>query len=479
MNERLPAGGDRQHAGASRPDTTQRAEGGRAARAGTPRSSHAQWERPPGTDAVAIVLAQESGRLPELLPIRHERMLASPLAFFRGAAAVMAADLADTPTSGLRVQACGDAHLSNFGVFAAPDRRLVFDINDFDETLAAPWEWDVKRLVASLVIAGRERGADAATRRTSAAESVASYRRTMTELAGKRDIEVWYARQEIDPSLRELGGQLSDEAATRARRRLKGARSKNSLRALERLTVATGDGGAPQIRSDPPLIVPISELASGRDAQTIETELGVLLDDYRSSLRPDLRRLMRGYHAVDLARKVVGVGSVGLRAWVILLIGRDEHDPLFLQAKEAGASVLETFAGRGPYAHQGRRVVEGQRLMQAAGDILLGWVRVTGPDDVQRDFYVRQLWDAKMSVDLESMEPATLDLYGRLCGATLARAHARSGDRIAIAAYLGKSSTFDDAVARFAEAHADQNERDFADMARALANDTVPADASG
>ena len=455
----------------ARPDersVAARVERGRAARRATPRRSHAEWERPAGVDPVAITSAQEVGRLSELLPLRHERMLSSPLAFYRGAAAIMAADLAGSPDSGLTVQACGDAHLSNFGVFAAPDRRQVFDINDFDETHPGPWEWDLKRLTASLVIAGRDRGLSRSHRNAAAAAGVASYREEMAALAALRDIDVWYSRGDVDELLGKLRGQLSDEERARVHKRLDRASQKTSLRALGTLAVTDGDGSPPRLVSDPPLVVPIRELVSDERGETIAGELHELLAAYRGSLQPDLRHLMSAYEPVDMARKVVGVGSVGLRAWVILLMGRDDRDPLFLQAKEARSSVLEPYTGRGRYSNHGRRVVEGQRLMQAAGDILLGWVRVTGLDGEQRDFYVRQLWDGKGSVNLERMDHAGLELYARLCGGTLARAHARSGDRIAIAAYLGKSDTFDQALATFAETYADQNELDHAALKRAV-----------
>jgi uncharacterized protein (DUF2252 family) len=455
------------------PTVDERAARGRAARASAPRSAAGEWTRGPGgPDPLAILRAQERSRLQELLPIRHERMASSPFAFFRGAAAIMAADLAGTPHSGLHVQACGDAHVSNFGAFAAPDRRMVFDINDFDETSTGPWEWDVRRLVASLAVVGRQRGMDRALRERIARSAVATYREAMHALAGMRDLDVWYSRLEVEQIAERLAGRVSRRAAARGRRRLEKARGKDSLRAFDRLTVPADDGsGEARLISDPPLLVPIRELAPGLERETISATMQDLLRAYRESLRPDLRHLMSHYRFVDLARKVVGVGSVGTRAWVILLVGRDSGDPLFLQAKEAEASVLEPHCGAGPYEHHGRRVVEGQRLMQAAGDILLGWVGTTGLDGVQRDFYLRQLWDAKASADPEGMEPETLRLYGELCGGTLARAHARSGDRVAIAAYLGSGARFDRAMATFAEAYADQAERDHATFVAALARE--------
>jgi uncharacterized protein (DUF2252 family) len=459
------------------PSVDDRAAYGKAARSDTPRSAHATWERAPGTpDPVTILTEQARTRLPELVPIRHGRMAASPFAFFRGAAAIMAADLASTPATGLRVQACGDAHLANFGVFAAPDRRLVFDINDFDETLRAPWEWDVKRLAASLAVVGRERGLDARSRRGIVTSAVTAYRTTMRELAGKRDLDVWYARAEVEPLLDLIRNQAPAAAIARTEGRLQRARRKDSLRALRKLTVADADAdGDPRLAADPPLLVPVRDLAPELGGEALEDGMRELMRTYRASLRADLRHLMVGYRFVDLARKVVGVGSVGTRAWVILLLGRDRADPLFLQAKEAEASVLEPFAGRSPYRHHGRRVVEGQRLMQAAGDVLLGWVRTTGIDGRERDFYVRQLWDAKASADVEQMAPPALRIFGRLCGATLARAHARSGDRVAIAAYLGSGPRFDQSLAEFAELYADQNERDHRALADAVADGRVEA----
>jgi uncharacterized protein (DUF2252 family) len=440
---------------------------GRAARADAPRSSHASWEPATGRfDPVALIEEEDRTRVPELVPIRHGRMADSPFTFFRGAAAIMAADLAETPVSGITVQACGDAHLSNFGAFAAPDRRLVFDVNDFDETLPAPWEWDVKRLAASVDVAGRARGLDGRQRAACVASAVEGYRVTMRTLAEMGDTNAWYARVEVDDLLGMLRRRGSAKAVARAKRNIAKTRSKDSLRALGKLT--TTDGGRLRFISDPPLIVPIRELLPDADGDELMESMGELLSSYRASLPADVRRLLSGYRFVDLARKVVGVGSVGTRAWVILMLGRDEGDPLVLQAKEAEASVLEPFAGPGTTDNNGQRVVEGQRLMQAMGDIMLGWIRTTGIDGVQRDFYLRQLWDAKGSAIVEEMEPDILEMYARLCGATLAHGHARSGDRVAIAAYLGSSARFARAVTRFAAAYADQNERDFRAFTEAI-----------
>ncbi|HET7455077.1 MAG TPA: DUF2252 domain-containing protein [Solirubrobacterales bacterium] len=402
--------------------------------------------------------------MPELVPIRYERMLASPFAFFRGGAAIMAADLATTPTVGAEAQLCGDAHLANFGVFAAPDRRLVFDCNDFDETCRGPFEWDVKRLAASVAVAGRENGFVEAERRRATRSGVASYRKSMRRFAAMRNLDVWYSRLDVEPVLEVLRGQVDNRRYRRLERNLARARAKDSLRALRRLT--TEADGELRIAADPPLITPLEELA---DAEEAEARLRLVLDAYRESLTHDRRHLAGSYRYVHAARKVVGVGSVGTRAWIVLLLGKDSEDPLFLQAKEARASVLEPFAGAGPYRNHGRRVVEGQRLMQAAGDVFLGWVATRGLDDERRCFYVRQLWDGKGSAEVERMSPPDLAVYASLCGEALARAHARSGDRVAIASYLGKGDVFDKALARFAETYADQNERDFQRVRESLA----------
>lgn len=427
-----------------------------------PRSSHGEW-RLAGRDPASILRQQDESRVPELVPIRYGRMLASPFAFFRGGAAVMAADLAATPSAGLEVQLCGDAHLSNFGVFAAPDRRLVFDCNDFDETCRGPFEWDLKRLAASLAIAGRSRGFSRKERRRAVLSGSAGYRRAMRSYASMRNIDVWYARIEVESRLAELRPHLDEGGARKVERNLAKARSKDSLRALRKLTRERD--GELRIVSDPPLITPLEELSDAPDA---EAQLQAVLDAYLGSLGDDLQQLASSYRYVHAARKVVGVGSVGTRAWIVLLLGRDASDPLFLQAKEAQRSVLEPYVGASPYDHPGRRVVEGQRLMQAASDVFLGWVSAQGVDGKQRNFYVRQLWDGKGSADVERMSARELSIYASLCGEALARAHARSGDRVAIASYLGKGDGFDEAMARFAEGYADQNEGDFERMNAAV-----------
>jgi uncharacterized protein (DUF2252 family) len=454
----------------------ERAERGKQARAKTPRTLHAAWDPPAGRpDPVAILEEQAKSRVPELVPIRYGRMLTSPFAFYRGSAAVMASDLATTPTSGLRAQLCGDAHLSNFGAFAAPDRRLVFDLNDFDETLPGPWEWDVKRLAASFAIGGRERGFGAKQRRSIVSGAVASYRQAMREFASMRNIDVWYARIDLESALQELEQSAPRKDVKRAKRNLAKAQTKDSLKAFARLTREVD--GEPRIVSDPPLIVPIEELAGdGVSRAAIEAPIKGLIGAYRQTLSNDRRHLLDGYRYVDLARKVVGVGSVGTRAWIVLLVGRDDQDPLFLQVKEAEASVLEPFVGKSRYRNHGARVVQGQWLMQAASDILLGWLPAEGIDGKKRHFYVRQLWDWKRSAEVESFSPQAMGIYGEICGWTLARAHARSGDAIAIGSYLGSGDKFDQAIAEFSELYADQAERDYAALANAVKKGRVAAE---
>jgi uncharacterized protein (DUF2252 family) len=440
---------------------------GKAARRAVPRSAHAELEAP-SRDPLQILTAQDLTRVPELVPIRYGRMLVSPFTFFRGAAAVMAADLSRLPTPGLTAQLCGDAHLSNFGVFSAPDRRLVFDCNDFDETCPGPFEWDVKRLAASIVVAGRERGFGKAERRRATLATVGAYRKSMRGFAAMRNLDVWYSRLDVEPALEALRPQLDDRRFRRLERNLAKARAKDSLRALGKMTHERD--GELRIVSDPPLITPLEELTDAADA---EGQLQAVLAAYRETLSPDRRRLVDSYRYVHAARKVVGVGSVGTRAWIVLLLGRDSDDPLFLQAKEAQASVLEPYVKESVPADHGRRVVEGQRLMQAAGDAFLGWVTATGIDGEERCFYVRQLWDGKGSAEVERMSARDLGIYGALCGEALARAHARSGDRAAIASYIGKGDAFDKALARFGETYADQNERDFERLRAAAADGEI------
>jgi uncharacterized protein (DUF2252 family) len=434
----------------------------------------ARWE--PGPDRpnpVEILTDQDRTRVPDLVAIRHGRMLVSPFTFYRGAAGVMAADLGVTPRSELEVQLCGDAHLSNFGVFAAPDRRLIFDINDFDETCPGPFEWDVKRLAASFAVAGRDRGFKRKLRRDLVTTSARAYREEMRRLARERSMDVWYERIDLDV-LEQYRSQVTKKMARNFDKARAKAERKNSMRALAKLTRA--QDGELRIISDPPLITPIEELVPKRKLKKIQEGLVDLVDQYRGTLQPDIRNLADRYRFVHAAHKVVGVGSVGTRCWIVLMLGRDASDPLFLQVKEAGPSVLAPYAGGGSYRHQGRRVVEGQRLMQAASDVLLGWLtNDEGIDGGRRDFYVRQLWDGKGSAEIETMTPRGMELYARLCGAALARAHARSGDRVAIASYLGGSEKFDQAMAEFAEAYADQNDEDYRAFAAAVESGRLEA----
>jgi uncharacterized protein (DUF2252 family) len=435
---------------------------GKQARKIASRSSQAAWE--PGPDRVGpleVLAEQDKTRVPELVPVRYGRMLASAFTFYRGAAGIMAADLAASADSGLRVQLCGDAHLSNFGVFQAPDRRLVFDINDFDETLPGPFEWDVKRLAASIAIGARDREFKAAESKAAVLSAVSTYRTAMAQFATMGELEVWYARLDVDAAVAQWQQDVRKAARRRLEKNLDKARNKGSLRALAKLT-ETVDGQV-RIADRPPLLVPIDRLAEreGHDPAEIRGQIEGLLHTYRASLDDQAGVLAERYHYVDAAHKVVGVGSVGTRAWIALLFGRDEEDPLFLQMKEAGPSVLEPFAGASKFANHGHRVVAGQRLTQAASDVLLGWLKVEGIDGKQRDFYVRQLWDGKGSAEIETMDASTMATYAGLCGWSLARAHARTGDRRAIAAYLGGGDKFDNAIAEFSEAYADQNEADY------------------
>jgi uncharacterized protein (DUF2252 family) len=450
----------------------ERAARGKAARSQVPRSSQAAWEPSAARRTPEeVLLEQAADRVPELVPIRHGRMLASPFAFFRGAAALMAADLAATPDSGLVVQLCGDSHLSNFGGFAAPDRELVFDINDFDETARGPWEWDVKRLAASIAVAGRELGVAPAARREAVQAAVRSYREAMREFATMRNLELWYARLDVARILSHVGDRVTRQERSAFKRRVAGARTKDHLRAMSKLTRRVE--GTVRIVSRPPLIVPIEELYPDDGA---EEQVRALIRVYRRSLPVDRRHLLEGYRYTHMARRVGGVGSVGTRAWIVLLVGRDGDDPLFLQFKEATVSVLERYAGRKAVRNHGQRVVWGQRLMQVDGDIFLGWLRATWADRTPRDYYVRQLWDWKLGADVELMSPTRLTVYGTLCGWTLARAHARSGDRIAIAAYLGGGEAFDRAIADFAETYADQTERDHAALEHAAREGRIAAE---
>jgi uncharacterized protein (DUF2252 family) len=448
---------------------------GKAAREQAPREAHAAWapsvDRPP---PVELLEQQANGRIAELVPIRHGRMLASPFTFFRGAALIMSADLAATPRSGVHVQLCGDAHLANFGVFGSPERKLLFDINDFDETLPGPWEWDVKRLAASMEVAGRDLGFDAADRRASVLGCVEAYRKQMRESAGMSTLDAWYDHMDVDALMHWVAGEvaakrLGKKEGREAARDVARARRRDHLRQLEKRT--SDVGGAPRIVAEPPLIVPIEDIVG--PGEPIEELMRELLTAYRETLA-DHHHPIEEFEYVHAARKVVGIGSVGTEALIALLVGRDDRDVLFLQAKEAQPSVLERYVGASEHDNHGRRVVVGQRLMQSASDIFLGWVRIEGPEG-QRDYYIRQLHDWKGGAEIETFRAEGATLYGRLCGATLARAHARWGDRIAIAAYLGKGDVFDRAIADFASAYADQNERDYEAFADAVRSGRVAA----
>jgi uncharacterized protein (DUF2252 family) len=447
---------------------------GKAARAEVPRSSHAIFEPMPSrADPVALLERQATTRVPELVPIRYGRMLVSPFTFYRGAAMIMAHDLGPTPRSGLTVQCCGDAHLSNFGVFASPERRLVFDVNDFDETLPGPWEWDVKRLAVSMLIAARDNGYRAKDEERIVLDTVARYRTAMAEFAGMSDLDVWYSRLEIESMIQELAPQFKEKIVQRAEKELAKARTKDSMTAFSKLTRSVD--GEVRIVDQSPLIVPIEQLVPGEERDEMFDALHQLMRGYRQTLEFDRRVLLEQFRLTDFARKVVGVGSVGTRAWIALLLGRDD-DPLFLQMKEAEASVLEEILGPSEFSNHGQRVVTGQRLMQATSDIFLGWLHVdSGLDEKPRDFYARQLKDWKGSAEIEHMVPDGMATYGTLCGWTLARAHARSGDRIAIASYLGNGDRFDRAILEFSKAYAEQNERDYHALVHAVNSGRIAA----
>jgi uncharacterized protein (DUF2252 family) len=451
------------------------AERGRTARELVPRGAHGDWvpaiDRP---DPVDVLAAQAASRLPELVPIRYGRMLVSPFTFYRGAAAVMAADLAATPDSGIVVQACGDAHISNFGGFAAQDRRLVFGPNDFDETLPGPWEWDVKRMAASAEIAGRDVGLPADRRERIVTACVREYREGMRGYAQESHLDVWYDRINASELVDRFGGKLGKQGRIEFAKPFAKARSKTSLRAVRKLTEVTD--GELRFRRVPPLLVPLRDLVDPADARQDTEIVQAALEQYAASLDEDRRYLFGTYRFVDMARKVVGVGSVGTRAWILLLVGRGGMDPLVLQMKEAQASVLEPYLGASEFDNHGERVVRGQRLSQAAIDLFLGWQRSRGLDGNDRDFYIRQLWDWKASIDLSRMSESGLRAYTRACGWSLARAHARSGDRLAIAAYLGAGGKFDAAMARFSSAYADQTELDHQRLADAVALGDVAAE---
>lgn len=441
------------------PTTSQRLAAGKALRAKVPRRSHAGWEpRPDRPDPIDLLRHADKGKLAELLPIRYARMRASPFGFLRGAAALMASDLAATPATGLRVQACGDCHVGNFGGFGSPERRLVFDINDFDETLPAPWEWDVKRLAASIVLASRELGLNERRCADAARSAVQSYREHMRGYAGMRALEVWYSH--LDAEI------LIEEAQTRAAKKRwsrveKAAKHETAEHFFPRITEV--ENGRRRIVDRPPLVYHPPQISR------ISNHVREMFERYRRTLPEERRVILDRYHIVDVARKVVGVGSVGTRCDVALLMA-GKRDPLFLQFKEARASVLEAYAGKSRYDNQGERVVTGQRMLQSASDVFLGWTR----DDDGRDYYFRQLRDMRMKIDLSGMPRQDWLEYVELCGWALARAHARTGDPARIAGYLGKSGAFDQAVEKFAVAYADQTERDHSALVKAIRAGRLP-----
>ena len=453
---------------------SERAASGKARRDAAPLSSHADLDAAAGRDPVGLLLTQAESRLQDLVPLRHGRMLVSPFTYFRGAALPMAADLAATPSSGLQVQLCGDAHLSNFGAYGSPERRLVFSINDFDETLPGPFEWDVKRLASSVVIAARDNGCTTKEQRKAVRAAAESYRTAMREFADGGLLDGWYAHLDFDLYAREIRDELTTKRAKLLDDLLAKARTRDSVQAARKLTEVVD--GRRRIVSDPPLVVPAEELLPEAEAGTLERHLEAVFDRYAQSLSDDRRHLLRQFRLVHVARKVVGVGSVGTRAFVMLLEADGGDELLILQAKEAQHSVLAPYLGGSHYDNQGQRVVSGQRLMQAVSDIFLGWDRVDLGEGVERDIFVRQLRDWKLSLPIERMKPHGLAVYARACAWTLARAHARSGDRIAIAAYLGGSDRFDKAIVEFAEAYADLNEHDYALLAQAVEDGRTTAE---
>jgi len=452
----------------------ERAAHGRQARELVPRSRHGEWSPPADrTDPLDILALQATTRVPDLVPIRYGRMAASPFAFFRGAAAVMAADLAHEEHSHLDVQLCADAHLVNFGGFASPERDMIFDVNDFDETIPGPFEWDLKRLAASIEVAARGRGFDEPLRRKLVALSSRGYREAIREFGALRDLDVWYLRLDAASLVQRWGAEAGSEVLAGFAQRAEKAKSKDHLKAVAKLTERRD--GRLRFRADPPLLLPVEDLVEpGHETEAVETLLSAL-DGYRATLNGDRQHLLNRYEFTDLARKVVGVGSVGTRCWVALFIGRDEGDPLILQVKEAEHSVAEPFLQPSRYDNMGQRVVEGQRLVQSASDIFLGWDGLAGFDGVHRDFYFRQMWDWKFSPDVETMIPAAFEIYAQMCGWVLALGHARSGDAIAIGSYLGAGTRFDEAMSTFAASYADQNELDHQALKLAIATNKVHA----
>ena len=458
-------------------DPADRARTGWEARTRLPPEAHAEIGIAGRRSPVDVLGGQEAVRVPELVPIRHARMAESPFAFFRGAAAVMAADLSRTPVSGLEAQLCGDAHLANFGLFASPERTLLFDINDFDETIRGPWEWDLKRLTTSLVVAGRGNGFTQKQTHKLVVTAVRAYRDAMASFAAMGNLAVWYSRVDIEQARLLLGTELDPQLRKRVTKSMAKARSRDHMRALAKLTEVVD--GRRRIVADPPLVVPVSELAPDMRRDEVEGRAQDILGAYAATLGPDHRELLASYTFVDLARRVVGVGSVGTRCWIALMRGRDDDDPLFLQVKEAMPSALAPYVGPGTHTTEGERVVSGQRIMQAASDVFLGWHRSVGLDGSTRDFYVRQLHDWKGSADIETLTPKGLRLYATMCAWTLARAHARSGDRIALAAYVGDDDRLPQALADFSHAYADLNEQDHAAFTAAVTHGELAGTGGG
>ena len=456
-------------------ELTARVARGKAERRRIPLEDHALFAptefRP---DPLELLARQAASRVPELIPIRYGRMVSSAFAFYRGAALIMASDLATTPTTTLRAQLCGDAHLSNFGFFASAERRLVFDLNDFDETLPGPFEWDLKRMVTSFEIAGRCQSFSPKDVQGIVLSAVRTYRESMRDFATMTNQAVWYATLDAENLLEQLRATVPASRLRKVEATLAEARTKDSMQAFRKMTQLID--GVPHIVSNPPLIVPTSELFTPDVNAELMSRMGELMSSYRDSLVSDRQHLLDQFRFLEMARKVVGVGSVGTRAWILLFEGVDGNDPLFLQAKEAQSSVLEQFLGVSEFSNHGERVVAGQRLMQASSDIFLGWQKTNGIDGIDRDYYVRQLRDWKASADVEAFNPNGMSLYARVCAWTLARAHARSGDRIALAAYLGKKDTFDQAIAAFASAYADQNERDYSVLRAAVSSGKIVAE---
>ncbi|MGI6045573.1 MAG: DUF2252 domain-containing protein [Eggerthellaceae bacterium] len=460
----------------NQPDTSELKAKGKSLREDVPRSSHAELSVENRRDPIEILRTQERSRLQDLLPLRHTRMAASPFAFYRGGAAIMASDLSTTSATGLTVQACGDAHVSNFGLFESVERNLVFDINDFDETVPGPWEWDIKRLAASIEICGRDRGFSQDQCKEAVFATVNAYHDALRTFSKLGNLQVWYSYVDAEQMLETESEHITKKTRAEIQALYQKARAKNSMRAVKKLTERDEEGRL-RIVSRAPEIVPMRELIDVPDSEKARKrlELGVklLIQAYLTSLPRERRYLFKQYSIVDAARKVVGVGSVGTRCWMLVLRGRDENDPLVLQIKEAEASVLEAYVGQSHCLQHGERVVTGQRAIQNSGDIMLGWMRAPGEDGIMHDYYVRQLWDGKGSIDLEKLDALGLANMGRLCGWTLARAHARTGERHEIAGYLGKSDAFDEAILSFAHSYADINERDYDCFVKAVANNEL------